>query len=98
MDWQRFIPGFWMQNCPTSLEWDEALNTALDANKITKISQHTVCVNGMLVWTSNWPYAYGSPHSPEVSILPKVSTRKRLMKAVLNAAIAEAVANQEQPQ
>jgi hypothetical protein len=88
MDWQRLIPGFWLQNYKTDLDWDRALNKALDADNINVVSSCTVMVNGIPVWIENWPYAYGSLYSSGCNFLPKVATRKRLRKAILMASIS----------
>ena len=92
-DWQRFIPGYMWQNYPTSLDWDAALNHLLDTIGVTEVSVHTCNIGKTVIWTSNWPYAYGSIYGPaKLEVLPKVATRKRLRKAVINHVIASALA------
>lgn len=88
MDWQRFIPGFWSQNATTSLEWDKALNAALDEHGVTYADRHHARIGGFYVWVANWPYAYGSLDGCDA--LPKVATRKRLRKAILTHKINSA--------
>lgn len=81
-DWGRLDPRFWLQNSKTNNEWDAILNDLMD--------EHTPIIEtggarfgNILVWTNNWPYAYGTP-SPVGSnypdYMPRVATRKRLRR------------------
>lgn len=84
MDWERlFKPRYWSQNYPTDLNWDAALNAALDKH-VVELGNYTVDVGQFRVWIENWPYAYGYLYGDKKG-LPKVSTRKRLRKAVGDA-------------
>ena len=93
MDWYRLLPLYWMQNTATCKAWDAILNDALDQGPVKYRGGHTANIDGLTVWVSNWPYAYGSPYQGGPEPLPKVATRKRLKKAIhkawLNAMIAE---------
>lgn len=80
-DWGRLDPRFWLQNEPTNWEWDTILNDLLDHHE-PKLGYLTVTLGNVEVWVSNWPYAYGSPHSPEANVLPSTATRKRLRAVV----------------
>lgn len=101
MDWYRLLPMFWYQNAPTSLEWDRALNDALDKYGATLIDAYTCRVGGCEVWIGNWPHAYGYSWSPKsCNFLPKVSTRMRLRRIVgaairqrKNASLSQAIAS-----
>lgn len=90
-DFYRLLPPYWLQNDPTSKEWDAALNKALDSGQIKKLSSHTVDVGPYTVWIENWPYGYGRPRPNGVMVnaMPTVKTRKRLRKAIVAAVIQE---------
>lgn len=85
IDWQRLIPRYWLQNCKTDWDWDEILNDLLDRNEVRPSGRVTM-IGTVEVWTSNYPYAYGSCHNPKNGGLPSVSTRKRL-RAIVEAAV-----------
>ena len=54
--------------------WDKALNDLMDSKaKVTLRSSHTVELDGVCVWTSNYPYSYGHPYDQK---LPEVLPRK----------------------
>jgi len=79
-----FQPEFWMQNHPTSAEWDRELNDMLDNHSVV-IKSNFVCeIDGVEIWIQNYPYAFGSPQalSHYRRVLPKIATRKRLLAAV----------------
>ena len=82
IDWQRLIPSYWMQNYPTSWEWDALLNALLDEQHQITFGSLTVTIGGAEVWAGNYPYAYGHPYAPEIHSLPSVATRKRLRRAI----------------
>lgn len=88
MDWQRFTPGFWMQNYPTDEAWDEALNVALDTHGITSVGYATATVGPFKVWVANYPYAFGRMDGH--GCLPKVATRKRLKRMIGDKLIEKA--------
>jgi hypothetical protein len=85
MDWGRLIPGYWVQNYPTDLEWDAVLNTIMDEAKEVHLSAYTTKIDGIVIWTHNYPYAYGRCYSIRETGVPKVKTRKRLRKFVFEA-------------
>lgn len=81
MDWYRlFHPKFWMQNEPTSKVWSDALKKKLlDPNvRITRDSKHTVKIDDVLIWASNYPYSYGHVYGISDVVLPKARIRKML--------------------
>lgn len=82
IDWQRLIPGYWLQNLPTSTEWDAILNDLMNTfPEPTSVGLHTVDFNKVTVWVRNYPYAYGYIYSSpigRIEVLPRVATRKRL--------------------
>ena len=87
IDWLRFLPMYWIQNNPTNFDWDDKLNDLLDKNTVL-ISRtgYSANIGGVEVWIKNYPYAYGSPYGRwEMDVLPSISTRKRLRKAVKKA-------------
>lgn len=81
-DWERFWPLYWFQNSQTSREWDRMLNYLLDHHEVIQDSDLSVKIGPVTVWVGNWPYAYGSPWTPEIDVLPTVKTRKRLRSLV----------------
>lgn len=90
MDWYRLFLPYWIQNHPTSMEWDAFLNSILDNIEYIDTSSHyTTIINEIKVWTSNWPYAYGSPYG--IDVLPTVSTRKRLRKLIRDIKLNELI-------
>ena len=92
IDWHRLLPGYWYQDSPTDWEWDKLLNEILDDVKSVKIGlHHTSNLDGVEIWTSNWPYAYGALYGHS-SGLPSVKTRKRL-KAAIEEAKKDALAD-----
>jgi len=92
MDWYRlFNPLFWIQNEPTSEEWDRVLNELLDKYGVTSVNQYTARVGNLEIWVCNYPYSFGHTHNsvfrPEQpslynNVLPKVKTRIRLKKMI----------------
>ena len=92
IDWYRLLPRYWVQTERTNLDWDRALNKALDAALPTIDDKFTVTLaDGRQVWVENWPYAYGTEwgHPTKRRGLPTVKTRKRLRDAVEAARVAE---------
>lgn len=83
-DWGRLNPRFWLQNYPTSDEWDMILNDLLDKHPVVRDGDYAVKVGPITVWTSNYPYSYGKPWEPSVDVLPRAATRIRLKKAIPN--------------
>ena len=53
--------GTWIRNYRTSTELSKTINTLLDDpnTEIKKLSDYTTSVGGLILWTSNFPYAYG---------------------------------------
>jgi hypothetical protein len=83
IDWYRFIPKYWFQNYKVSWKWDSTLNDILDNAEEVVFSYHTTTIDGVEIWTENWPYAYGHPYNRgPVNFLPSVKTRLRLKKFV----------------
>jgi hypothetical protein len=37
IDWYRLLPSYWIQNYPTSKEWDTALNKLIEMQKETLV-------------------------------------------------------------
>lgn len=83
MDLYRLLPGYWAQNYPTDDCWDAALNIALDKFGITAIDYLTVSVGPFEVWGSNYPYAFGYDRADGLQRLPRVKTRMRLRRMLL---------------
>ena len=92
IDWYRLLPQYWHQDSPTHWEWDKLLNEILDDVKSVKVGLHTANLDGVEIWTSNWPYAYGTLYSHSSGI-PSVKTRKRLKAAIENAILADYIQN-----
>lgn len=88
-----FRPRFWISNYPVDMQWDRELNQMMDEGRDFVREQHvTVFEGNIVVWTSNYPYAYGSLEhrgKPDLiyrlggrSSLPRRCTRERLFKYV----------------
>ena len=88
IDWQRlFKPYYWNQNYQTCWEWDALLNDILDKAEKVEKTLHRTNIDGVELWTDNWPYAYGRPilsYRGTVNVLPSVKTRKRLRNILDN--------------
>lgn len=82
IDWWRLSPKFWFQNEPTCKEWDAILNEQIDKYEVEVLDKYTAKIGNLEVWISNYPYAFGSCNRPKYDKLPKVSTRRRLLKIV----------------
>lgn len=77
-------PKCWVRNYSTSKFWDMRLSYMLDHNpEIIKVGKHTHIINGIEIWTENYPYCYGERYSnmlfpKETKRLPSRSTVFRL--------------------
>lgn len=69
--------------------WDRALNKALDKFEPKYIDQYYSKVGPFLVWTENWPYAYGKLNSSGPP--PYMKTRRRLYDAIVDARLTEEI-------
>ena len=75
-----FRPRFWMQNHSTCKVWDKRLNKLMDEAKVVeKTSSYSVTIDGVSIWTGNFPYAYGRMYEGS-SLLPRCRTRERLQR------------------
>lgn len=55
-----FTPACWIRNYPTSKKLTKFINDSLDAGHIPVVeSRYTHKLNGKIIWTGNYPYAYG---------------------------------------
>lgn len=82
-EWQRLLPMYWYQEGPTDWDWDATLNEILDNAKEVGLSTYTTTIDGVRIWTSNWPYAYGSfYHNGSNEGVPSIKTRHRLRKLI----------------
>lgn len=72
-------PAFWLSNYRSSAKYDELINTLIDegATVIPRGTYH-VELGGVVLWATNFPYAYGYNTSSADTILPYRRTRKRL--------------------
>lgn len=57
-----FTPSCWLQNHPYSEVWDRKLRELLRHHDFTDIREHTARLGGVLIWTSNHPYASMRPY------------------------------------
>ena len=77
-----FRPSFWMQNGLTCKVWDKRLNKLMDEAKVvTRTSEYSVSIDGVPIWTGNYPYAYGNMYCGS-RLLPKCRTRERLQRFI----------------
>lgn len=82
-EWKRLLPKYWYQNSPTDWDWDATLNDILDNAKNIEVSAFTTTIDGVPIWTSNWPNAYGAfYHHGSIEGVPSIKTRHRLRKLV----------------
>lgn len=78
-EWKRLLPKYWYQQGPTDWEWDAILNDILDNAKQVKLCTYSAEIDGVPIWTSNWPYAYGYfYHRGSTEGVPSIKTRHRL--------------------
>jgi hypothetical protein len=95
MDWYRLLPQYWIQADSTDYDWDKTLNELLDKHEIYYYNGFVARIGRARIWTTNWPFAYGSlvdDDLNDLSGLPKVATRKRL-KAKLKRRTIDKVYN-----
>ena len=74
-------PEFWVQIYRTDYKYDEILNDLLDSHEIEIITSNFIKLNGIVIWVSNYPYAYGTPYGAD-EMLPRPRTRVRLKEMV----------------
>jgi len=82
MDWGRLNPRFWLQNYPTSAEWDTVISAALDSGDVKITGPHTAHIGRYEVWVANYPYAFGYRANCPCPVLPKTATRRRIYNFV----------------
>lgn len=77
---KRLLPKYWYQHSPTDWDWDTILNDILDRAKRIEVNTFTTTIDGVTIWTRNWPYAYGAfyRHGSIEGGLPSIKTRHRL--------------------
>lgn len=75
-------PAFWIQNHRTSYQWDALLNQLLDSSPEIKrgFTGCTHFINGVEIWTENYPYAFGGPRFSR--LIPRPKTRVRLREVI----------------
>lgn len=80
-----FSPNCWVRNYCTSEEWDEKLNKMMDNGEEIEFRNSLYSVvfksSNVVVWTSNYPYAYGHPRLGD-NVLPTRATVRRLRRYV----------------
>ncbi len=77
---------FWHR--PVCKEWDKMLNKLIDEHSVIEISDHVVVFdNGVSVWIENKYDGYGNPYDPQIDVYPKMRTKKKLNKLVLEKQI-----------
>lgn len=75
-------PNFWIQNYRTDYLYDDLLNGVLGKSEIEIVDKFTVKIDGIEIWVSNYPYAYGHLYHQGDRVLPRPRTRVRLQKMV----------------
>jgi hypothetical protein len=85
-------PAFWLQNEPTCWEHDAWLWQKMRDGAVVKYRGSYTCeLDGVPMWVSNWPYAYGSLHvdgAPLPAPLTRVALRRYIVKQFLDHAEA----------
>ena len=75
-------PLYWISNEPSSNSYDNLVNQWIETDAdVELVDKYTVLVNEHMVWTSNYPYAYGYLYGKS-RVLPYRRTRKRLKKFI----------------
>ena len=89
--WRLLVPAYWFQNYPTCPAWSENLSEALDRVEVDgaefrKMSFERHMIDGVEVWTENYPYAFGLLESNGFPFssrrLPTIPIRRRLRRMV----------------
>lgn len=75
-------PRWWVMNNIYNEKWDRELNNLLDNYKLKDIDKYTAVLNGIEIWISNYPYAYGTVHTNGHYGRPSRSTIYRLRQRV----------------
>ncbi len=75
-------PRWWVMNNIYNEKWDRELNYLLDNYKLKDIDNYTAALNGVEIWISNYPYAYGTVHTNGHYGRPSRSTIYRLRQRV----------------
>lgn len=57
-----FMPSFWIMSEKYCSKWDKEVNEALDNVTIVNGTKYdaTRSINGLSIWTKNYPYGYGT--------------------------------------
>lgn len=88
-------PNCWTRNYNTSKELDGLINDMLDSGaNIEIIDEYTTKLGGVILWTSNFPYAYGRIDSTASRVFRNLRSLKGLpnritvfrLKAAVDAA------------
>lgn len=78
-------PRGWIQSDPTCLVWDKVLLDLINNPKNVNLGKYITIVDGVGIWTSNFPYAYGRCRSDDfypTDFLPTLHTRYILRKKI----------------
>jgi hypothetical protein len=81
-------PSCWLRNHPYSAEYDKLVLELLASEKVIH-GKHTSTLGNLVVWTENYPYAYGSPYCHGDNILPSRPTVFKLREAVEKSRIMQ---------
>lgn len=77
--WVLWHPECWNSNYKSCEEQDTLVNNLMMLPEAeVKASMHTVYIAGVILWTSNSPYAFGSTYRSARKVLPYRRTRYRL--------------------
>lgn len=85
LDFIRYLfrPQFWVSNYPVNDTWDRILNELIDHHSTVEIQgEYTLSLDGVVVWISNYPYAFGYNYK-RPGQLPRRRTREKLMDLVI---------------
>lgn len=75
-------PSCWIRNYETSKMWDSIILKLLENPKDIHIVGSKVVIDGVDIWRSNYPYAYGSPYDSSTGPLPSRATVFKLKAAI----------------
>jgi hypothetical protein len=95
-----FDPRFWVRNDPVCHDYSDELERQLASGAVpVRRCEYTHTLNGVVIWTGNWPYGFGNIYKGKASgDLPrrKVAIALKWLISLPHRAYAPAWPTQEQ--
>ena len=82
-------PLCWLRCEATNTDLDAAINKLLDAGADITSNEYTTRLGPLILWTENFPYAYGGDYTIKGGGLPTRRTVFRLYDAIAAVSITE---------